>query len=255
MSDVTHESARDPGRRRRRADTVFAWAYFGLYLGVQFGRGPEGEGLHWLTLVAIPLLAIMWIARRREGEPGLRAALRRIGLSRGRLSEGLRWAVPLGLGLSVLQLVMSRNTAAFLELVTSTRVLLIGPIALVFLLLSAATTEEFFFRGVLQRGTEAWLVRDRAPEKRGAALLALLAASVAFALYHLPYAYLSPNWPSHGDLGLAVRYAFVDGMLGGLVTGGVLIGARGNLVAPILVHALIDLFPAMTMIRFGGPGA
>jgi hypothetical protein len=27
--------------------------------------------------------------------------------------------------------------------------------------------------------------------------------------------------------------------------------ARGNLVAAIIVHALIDVFPAMTHIRFG----
>lgn len=233
----------------------FAWAYFGLYLGWQFRTGPEGEGLHWLTLVAIPLIGILSIAGWHEGELRLRAALRSVGLSRVRWSEGLLWAVPLGFGLSVLQLVLSRNAAAFLELVTSTRVLWAAPIAFAFLLLSAASTEEFFFRGILQRRTEAWLGNGRAPAGRGAALLSLLAASLAFAVYHLPYAYLSPNWPSHGDLALAVQYAMVDGVLGGLVTGGVFIGARGNLIAPILVHALMDLFPAMTMIRFGGPGA
>lgn len=234
---------------------LFAWSYFVLYLGVQFTTGPEGEGGHWLTLVVIPLAATAWIARRISGAHGLRAVLEHVGLSGGRLTTGLRWAIPLGLGLSVLQLLLSRNTAVFLELVTSGRALLVGPFALAFLLLGAASTEEIFFRGILQRGTEQWLKGEDGSGRRGVAILALLAASVAFAAYHLPYAYLSPNWPSHGDLGLAVRYALVDGTLGGLVTGAVFIGARGNLAAPILVQALIDWFPAMAMIRFGGPGA
>lgn len=234
---------------------LFAWGYFGLYLALQFARGPEGEGRHWLTLVAIPLIGIAGLGRWAGAEPGLRAALRRVGLSRDTWTVGLRWAVPLGLGLSVLQLALSRSAAEFLDLVTSTRVLWAAPVAFVFLLFSAAFTEEFFFRGVLQRGTGAWLGHGRTPVGRGAVCLSLLAASLAFAVYHLPYAYLSPNWPSHGNLGLAAQYALVDGMLGGLVTGGVLVGARGNLVAPIMVHALIDLLPAMTMIRFGGPGA
>ncbi|MGD8496953.1 MAG: CPBP family intramembrane metalloprotease [Gemmatimonadales bacterium] len=234
---------------------LFAWSYFCLYLALQFAVGPEGEGRHWLTLVAIPLLGIAGLARWTGGAAGLGTALRGVGLSRDTWTVGLRWAVPLGLGLSALQLVLSRNSAEFLALVTSTRVLWVAPVTLVFLLLAAASTEEFFFRGILQRKTEAWLGGGGAPVGRGAVFLSLLAASLAFAVYHLPYAYLSPNWPSHGDVGLAVQYAMVDGMLGGLVTGGVFIGARGNLIAPILVHALIDLFPAMTMIRFGGPGA
>jgi membrane protease YdiL (CAAX protease family) len=234
---------------------LFAWSYFCLYLALQFAAGPEGEGRHWLTLVAIPLLGISGLARWTGGESGLRAALRRVGLSRDTWTVGLRWVVPLGLALSALQLVLSRNATEFFALVTSTRVLWVAPVAFVFLLLSAASTEEFFFRGILQRRTEAWLGDGDAPVGRGAVFLSLLAASLAFAVYHLPYAYLSPNWPSHGDLGLAVQYAMVDGMLGGLVTGAVFIAARGNLLAPIVVHALIDLFPAMTMIRFGGPGA
>lgn len=234
---------------------LFAWSYFVLYLGIQFAVGPEGEVRHWLTLVIIPLAATALIARWSVEETGLRASFTRVGLSRGRLTDGLAWAVPLGLGLSLLQLLLSRNAAAFFDLVTSTRALFVGPVAFAFLLLGAASTEEFFFRGVLQRGTEVWLTREDGSGGRGAAFLALLAATVAFAAYHLPYAYLSPNWPSHGDLGLAVRYALIDGTLGGLVTGAVFIGARGNLLAPIVVHALIDWFPAMTMIRFGGPGA
>ncbi len=43
-----------------------------------------------------------------------------------------------------------------------------------------------------------------------------------------------------------------NGVLGGVVIGGVYALANGNLIAAILVHSFIDLFPAMTLIKFGG---
>ncbi len=80
---------------------------------------------------------------------------------------------------------------------------------------------------------------------------AVVLASLAFGVYHLPYAYLNPNWPSAGDWGAAWSAAMGQGVVGGLILGTVYLKGGRNLLAPVLTHALIIAFPASTMIRFG----
>jgi membrane protease YdiL (CAAX protease family) len=225
-----------------KSEAGLALVYFLLYMGYLF-LNPESELGHWLTLVALPLALLILYQRRVWDNWSLEKTLTTVGLERGSLTRGLVWAIPLGLGVSlVLQLLLSSNVDAFRELITSGRFLYLLPLALVLLLLTAGLTEEFFFRGVLQTRLAA-LLRSN--------VLAILVVSVLFGLYHLPYAYLNPHWPSAGDLGAAFQAAMVNGMLGGVVLGAVYVFARGNLLAPVIVHALIDLFPAMTQIRFG----
>ncbi len=225
-----------------KSEAGLALVYFLLYMGYLF-LNPESELGHWLTLVALPLALLILYQRRVWDNWSLEKTLTTVGLEKASLTRGLVWAIPLGLGVSlVLQLLLSRNVDAFRELITSGRFLYLLPLALVLLLLTAGLTEEFFFRGVLQTRLAA-LLRSN--------VLAILVVSVLFGLYHLPYAYLNPHWPSAGDLGAAFQAAMVNGMLGGVVLGAVYVFARGNLLAPVIVHALIDLFPAMTQIRFG----
>ena len=66
------------------------------------------------------------------------------------------------------------------------------PLALVLLMMTAGFTEEFFFRGVLQ---------TRLTTSLKSKVWGVVVAAVLFGLYHLPYAYLHPGWPSHGDWG------------------------------------------------------
>jgi len=205
---------------------------------------PEGELLHWLTLVVVPFSLIFVYQRLTSTDGSLRSSLGTVGLRRGNLTTGLVWAIPLGLGLSLaMQLLLSSNQEAFRETITSGRFLVLAPIAFAFLLATVGFTEEFFFRGVLQTRLAALFNSNVA---------AVVVVSALFGLYHLPYAYLNPSWPTNGDLGAAFKAAMFNGILGGVVLGVVYVRAKGNLVAAIIVHALIDLFPAMTMIRFGG---
>jgi membrane protease YdiL (CAAX protease family) len=205
---------------------------------------PEGELLHWLTLVVVPFLLICAYQRHTSTDWSLRSSIGTVGLQRGNLTTGLLWAVPFGLGLSlVIQLFLSSNQEAFREVIASGRFLYLAPIAFVFLLGTVGFTEEFFFRGVLQTRLAALFKSN---------IAAILVVSALFGFYHLPYAYLNPSWSSHGDLGAAFKAAMFNGILGGVVLGFVYVRAKGNLVAAMIVHALIDVFPAMTMIRFGG---
>ena len=223
-----------------KAEAVVALAYFGVYLAYLF-FSLENEAAHWLSLVLLPLGTLVFLHRRR-GYP-LRETLASVGLKKGNLSRGLLWAVILGLVLSALQLVASDRSAAILEIVSSGSIAYLLPLTFVFLLLTAGFTEEFFFRGVLQ---------TRLGALTGSRVWAVFATSVLFGFYHLPYAYLNPNWPSYGDFGAALISALGQGIIGGLVLGFIYERTDRNLVASVLVHTLINLLPATTMIHIDG---
>jgi membrane protease YdiL (CAAX protease family) len=182
--------------------------------------------------------------RRGRGLTGrLADTLASLGLRRGHLTRGLGATLVLGVAIGLFQARFSRAAEPFAEAVRSGRVIWLLPLAFVLLLFLTGFTEEFFFRGFLQTRLEA-LTRSR--------WVALIVASLLFGAYHIPYAYYQPTWPSAGDWGAAVSTAMFEGTLGGLVLGGLYLWSGGNLVAVIILHALVDAFPAVGLIRFGG---
>ncbi|HSG16608.1 MAG TPA: hypothetical protein VLE70_09840 [Anaerolineae bacterium] len=102
-----------------RFEALLALAYFALYLGHMFIR-PESDWLHWLSLVLIPF-ALLSLWHVQVLRVPFRDNLAAFGLRRGNLTSGLLWAVVLGLAISALQLLMSRQADAFLELIRSGR--------------------------------------------------------------------------------------------------------------------------------------
>jgi len=92
--------------------------------------------------------------------------------------------------LSSLQSVLSRNKGQIWHLLVSGKGVPLFLLSFLLMLLTAGFTEEFFFRGVLQTRLQA-LFKSK--------VLAVLVVSILFGLYHLPYAYLHPRWPSHGN--------------------------------------------------------
>ena len=131
------------------------------------------------------------------------------------------------------------------ELIRTGKALYLFPLAAAFGLVTAGFTEEFFFRGFLQ---------TRVEKLTGSPWAAVLLVAVAFGLYHVPYAYLNPAWPTAGDFPAALRLGLVEGGLGGVVLGTAYVLWKRNLLACIVLHAMIDAVPIMTMIKFGGPG-
>lgn len=213
----------------------FVTGYFALYLGYLLVHA-EGELLHWLTLVLVPLGGLALLGGDRS--PG--AVLQSIGLDRARVGHGMRWVIGLGTAFQLLQLL---NAAQRTELVSVLQQPL-GPLmplgAFVLLLGTAATTEEVFFRGILQ---------SRWADRLGSEPAALVLASCAFVLYHVPYAYTNPAWPSAGHLGQAVQAAAANGLVGGIALGLVFWRSGRNLLAAILLHALINLIPATLVVH------
>jgi membrane protease YdiL (CAAX protease family) len=143
----------------------------------------------------------------------------------------------------VLQVTLFGNRQEILALVESGRALWLYPLMLLLMFGMAGFTEEFFFRGFLQTRLE---VLTRSP------WTAIAIVTVMFSLYHVPYAYLNPMWPSAGDWGLAWQAAFSNGVPGGLVLGALYTLSGRNLVPCIVLHSMINAAPAMTLIKFGG---
>jgi membrane protease YdiL (CAAX protease family) len=95
-----------------------------------------------------------------------------------------------GVVLSVLQLWLSRYWAEVQAVFATGKWIYLLPLSFGLMLLTAGFTEEFFFRGFLL---------GRLLDANMRAWPAVLCSAAAFALYHLPYAYFNPNWPSAGE--------------------------------------------------------
>jgi membrane protease YdiL (CAAX protease family) len=225
-----------------RTESLWFLVYFGIYL-VYLCFTLENEFLHWLSLVTIPALMIFLYRGRALSAWDFLGTLSSVGLEKRKATNGLFWAALIGLALSGLQLFLSRNKDQILEVLLSRKVFILFPVSLLLMLFLAGFTEEFFFRGVLQTRLQ-YLFKSN--------IVAVIVTSLLFGLYHLPYAYLNPRWPSHGNWADAFGAAFGQGVPMGLILGTLYVRTKGNLLACILVHALINSFPGMLMIKIGG---
>ena len=216
-----------------------AIAYAVLYLGYLF-VALESELAHWLTLVIVPVLIAVTFGDRRGERSKLLATF---GLRRRGWKRGVGWALVLGAFVTVLQVTMFGRRDEIFAVVQSGRALWLYPLTLLLMFFMAGFTEEFFFRGFLQTRVEVL---------GGSPLGAIAIVTVIFSIYHLPYAYLNPMWPSAGDWELAWRASFANGLPGGLVLGSLYQLSGRNLVPCIILHSMINAAPAMTLIRFGG---
>jgi membrane protease YdiL (CAAX protease family) len=228
---MTQPPATQPSPVRELA---FALCYFAFYIAMLFAR-PESEARHWLSLVVLPLVGVGVFGRRRT----VWGLLSSIGVRRVDWARGMGWTLILGTAFQVLQLLNVRQRGDVVAILTQPRGPLVLLGALLLLLCTAATTEEVFFRGIIQQRLTICL-------RNGPAALAITV--LAFILYHVPYAYLNPAWPSVGNLSKAIGLAAVNGAIGGLATGFVFWRSQGNLAPAIALHTLIDLVPAVRQV-------
>jgi membrane protease YdiL (CAAX protease family) len=229
----------DPRIAPSARESRVALAYAGFYLGYLF-VALESELAHWLTLVIVPVVISVTFGDRPRKRSKLLATF---GLRREDWKRGVVWALVFGALITVLQVLLFGQRHEILAIIQSGRALWLYPITLLLMFFMAGFTEEFFFRGFLQTRVEVLV---------GSPWAAIAIVTLLFAIYHLPYAYFNPMWPSAGDWGLAWRAAFANGLPGGLVLGSLYQLSGRNLVPCIVLHSMINAAPAMTLIRFGG---
>jgi membrane protease YdiL (CAAX protease family) len=236
MADATGRPVAPADNSRfERRQTTFVLCYFALYLAYLWVR-PEGELLHWLSLVVLPLAGLAVAGRQAS----VRSLLSSVGVGSQGAGRGLGIVTVFAAGFTVLQLMNARQRAELMSILATPY----GPgtVILAFFLLigTVATTEEVFFRGILQSRVASQFRSEAA---------GILVATLAFIVYHIPYAYLKPSWPSVGDLSAAVQLAVANGLPTGLALGVVYSRSKRNLAAAILLHALIDLAPATRLVH------
>jgi membrane protease YdiL (CAAX protease family) len=223
--------------------STLVW-YGGVFLLALFtsAKGLEvvNQFTNWLFLVMVPL-GLLALVRGRG--LALRATLRSIGLTRKGLKEALKVAAIVGpLTIPIVYVVGEQQRAAInMMLRQPSQAMASFLVSFVLALLTAGIVEEFFFRGVLQSRLASYL---------GSQWRGLVVASFLFGLIHLPMYYYSPYDPTRGNLVWVLASVIVEqGMMGVLL--GVLWARTHNLVAPLLVHALINGLAWMTAVNIG----
>lgn len=218
---------------------LIALCYFLIYMIYLF-LSPESEFWHWVTLVCIPISLLYLLQFRKSGSRNALMTLKEFGLEKSKLWNGVLWAILIGATLAALQLLLSRNKEDILTLFQSGQYLHLLPKAVFIMFITAGFTEEFFFRGFLQTRFQNVFKSN---------IISIVLTSFAFGFYHLPYAYLNPQWPSYGNLQDAVSLAFSQGVPAGLILGTVYSRTGYNLMASIIVHTMINALPAMLVFK------
>ena len=229
------------GSRAWRRESLVFLVYYVVYVAYLF-VWPETESLHWVSLVVLPFLIVVFLGSR-SGSASLRDALASVGLRRGNLRKGLVLAAVVGIALGTLALWAQEGFGAVRAMAASGKLFWFLPFAIVLMLVTAASTEEFFFRGVLQTRLTRWW---------GRSLPAVFATAILFGLYHVPYAYLEAGWSSHGHFAAAVSSGLTEGGIFGLIYGFIYARSRGNLLASILTHALFNAISGLVWLHVWG---
>lgn len=215
-------------------------AYYLLYIAYLFvAIKVENEWTHYLTLVLFPT-AILLISMRREGvnlRSGVRALIEFASPKRKQLIRGILAAIVVGGALGALQLLLSRDREIIYQAISTGKFLYAFPMATALMLVTAGFTEEYFFRGLLQSSLTVSLKSN---------LWAVIFSSVAFGLYHLPYAYLLASWPSHGNFASAIGEGVIPSFVLGAAFGTIYSRFR-NLIVPILAHSIFNAYWAMKL--------
>lgn len=215
-------------------------AYYLLYIAYLFVAVKiENEWTHYLTLVLFPT-GILLVLMHHEGlspRSGLLAVWGFINQERKRLVPGILAAILVGGILGALQIILSRDREIIYQAFSSGKFLYAFPMATGLMLITAGFTEEYFFRGLLQSSlTESFKSK----------VWAVILSSLAFGLYHLPYAYLLDSWPSHGNFVSAIGEGVIPSFVLGIVFGALYSHFR-NLIVSVLAHSIFNAFWAMKL--------
>lgn len=228
--------------------SLACWAMLAYYcLFLIFNILTRGKGLigndfeKWLWFVLVPLMVLFFLHGRNRNIKELFKSIgfRKQGLGKALLLASLAYA----LFIPILPFILPPPQWQSLQELfrEPSRLVVFLPLCFLLSLFTAGTTEEIFFRGILQ----SRLARLMRSELRSCLIIAFM-----FGIYHLPYAYYSSSWPSHGNILWAVAGVLSEQMIMGALLG-ILWWRTHNIAAPILLHTLVNLASIMASIKFG----
>ena len=220
---------------------IMAGWYVAFMIGLTLTKAAgifADEFSKWLWFIILPLV-ILFAIRGRSSD--IKTLFRSVGFRR----QGIGKAALIALIAYVVMIPAVLFTMPYSQLQklgiifrSPVKALVLLPVAFLFSLITAAGTEEIFFRGILQQRIARALRSE---------LRACLIAAFLFGIYHLPYAYFLSDWPTHGNFTWAFSSVLVEQMMAGLILGILWLRTR-NIAATILFHALVDTIAIMTML-------
>jgi membrane protease YdiL (CAAX protease family) len=230
--------------RRPALECWVAVGWYVCYMGLSTITRGEGiignEVVKWLWFVILPL-TLLWVVRRRSDN--IATLFKSVGLQRQNIGRALLLGfLTFLILLPFIMLAMSSSQTDKLLAVFQQpfEAIILVPVCFILMVTTAGFTEEMLFRGIIQ---------SRLTKVFGSEMRSCLLTAFLFGIYHLPFAYFSTSWPTHGNVIWAVASVLTEQMVAGIILG--TIWARThNLAASVLLHSLINLIPAMTMIHF-----
>lgn len=183
------------------------------------------EATNWLFLVLFPVLFIAVL--RKESVIGI---LGETGLKRFDPGNAIRTLLVCILYTGVILLVFSLSDQASDILTSIPKILAKLPVYFCIMLLTAAFTEEFFFRGILQRYLINALKRP---------YTAILFASILFGLYHFPFAFYLWDETS-GNILHSLSAIMINQAVTGYAFGFIYYKSNKNLWSSIILHAFTN---------------
>jgi len=184
------------------------------------------EFFNWILIVLIPV-AIVKISNKSS----LKETLKMIGF---RSSSEPRWKMKTFLMCLILLpflilMAVARFGITFTSFTDNILMFLVFPFAFILMLFTAGTTEEIFYRGIIQRNVY---------NATKSQIIAVLCSSLAFAVFHISFAYFL--WPhTQGIFLSSITGVMVEQFVAGVMLG-IVYARANNLWVPIALHSLIN---------------
>jgi membrane protease YdiL (CAAX protease family) len=182
----------------------------------------------WGLLVVIPFIYLSVKGYR----------LSDFGITKRHLSQNIKTALLACLLLGTILLFLTPGGKFILNTSEPIGVIIISfAVSFGYALLFAGFFEEFFFRGILQTRLTQYFNSD---------VKGILLASIIFGLYHLPFQYYNPGI-ANGNFIHALSNTLTEQMITAPIFG-ILWARTQNLIAPVMLHSLIDAISLMPRI-------
>ena len=199
--------------------------YFILsYISCAFQVDIINELSNWLFLVLFPLLIIAVVRKEKVIQ-----TLKETGLKHFDRKTALRILLICAIYQGVIILVFSLGEFSF-NFANILQIVVKLPVFFCLMILTAAFTEEFFFRGILQRTMMDSLKKP---------YLAILLTGILFGLYHFPFAYYL--WDdTAGNIMNSLKMVMTEHVLTGCAFGFIYYKSDKNLWSSIILHAFTN---------------
>jgi len=216
-----------------KTEIIFSLSWYLLYLALTmisnaFHINIINEVTNWLFLVLIPLL-ILAVLKKGKFKEVFQETLREIGLKRIDKKTGFRTLLVCMLYMGILVLVFSLGDEK-LVITNIPKMFVRLPIFMCLMLLTAGFTEEFFFRGIVQRCMANSLKQP---------YIAIVFTSILFGIYHFPFAYYL--WEqTAGSVVNSLKAILVEQAVTGCALGLMYYKSSNNLWSSAVLHAFVN---------------